>query len=148
MNNTNNQENAKHGEDINKVNYKYGERPLFYACESGNKNLIKFLLEYGADINKENVYGQIPLSKACKSGNKDLQNINKEDKIGETPLFYACERKNKDLVVYLVENGADIIKENKYGERPLFKPSYNGNKDIVEYLKYLIEHGVDRNKKK
>jgi len=76
------------------------------------------------------------------------QNINKEDKIGETPLFYACERKNKDLVVYLVENGADIIKENKYGERPLFKPSYNGNKDIVEYLKYLIEHGVDRNKKK
>ncbi|KAG4085204.1 hypothetical protein H8356DRAFT_912064, partial [Neocallimastix lanati (nom. inval.)] len=36
---------AKHGEDINKVDYKYGESPLFFACESGNKDLITFLLE-------------------------------------------------------------------------------------------------------
>jgi len=30
----------------------------------------------------------------------------------------------------------------------LLKPSYNRINDIVEYLKYMIEHGVYKNKKK
>ena len=52
---------AKHGEDINKVEYKYEDRPLLYACESGNKDFIKFLVEHGADINVENGNRETPL---------------------------------------------------------------------------------------
>jgi len=69
-----------------------------FRIENSNKNLLKYLVEHGADINKENIFGEIPLFKACKSGNKDIveylveqveqrANINKENEIGETPLF-------------------------------------------------------------
>ena len=37
--------------NINKEN-KYGRTPLFNACERGNKDLVEYLVEHGADINK------------------------------------------------------------------------------------------------
>ena len=70
-----------------------GETPLFEVCESKNKDFVEYLVEFGADINKENKYDQTPLFNACKSG-------------------------NKDLVEYLVEYGANIKKENEYGKTP------------------------------
>jgi len=39
-----------HEADINKENNR-GGTPLFDACLSGNLNLIKYLVELGADIN-------------------------------------------------------------------------------------------------
>jgi len=74
--------------NINKEN-KYGETPLFYACNSGKIDLVEYLVKHGADINKRNKYGN-------------------------TPLFNACESGNKDLVEYFVtEYGVDIIRENE-----------------------------------
>jgi len=60
----------------------YSSYYLFNACESGNKTAIKYLLEHGADINKENT-------------------------LGETPLFIAYSKGNKNVVQYLVEKGAN-----------------------------------------
>jgi len=51
-------------------------------------DIIKGLLEHGADINKGDMYDDTPLIKACKY-----------DEI--------------DTVKYLIEQGADINKENK-----------------------------------
>jgi len=62
-----------------------GETELFRACESGNKDLVEYLVKHRVDINKENWNG-------------------------ETVLFRACESGNKDLVKFLVEYGADINK--------------------------------------
>ena len=68
---------------------------MFNACSSGNKRLVKYLVEHGADINIPN--------------NTD-----------RTPLFNACFIKNEELVKYLVEIGADINKQNDNGVTPLF----------------------------
>ena len=43
---------VEHGADINKEGWK-GKTPLFYACRSGNNDLVKYLVEHGADINKK-----------------------------------------------------------------------------------------------
>ncbi|KAG4094566.1 hypothetical protein H8356DRAFT_1360433 [Neocallimastix lanati (nom. inval.)] len=51
----------------------------------GNKELAEYIVEHGADINKEK-------------------------KNGETPLFNTCRSENKELVEYLVEHGADLNK--------------------------------------
>ena len=45
-------------------------------------------------------------------------NINKENKDGETPLFMAINSGNNELVKYLVKQGADISKEDYYDKIP------------------------------
>ena len=60
---------------------------LFYECFKDNSILkVKYLVEHGADVNKEN-------------------------RNGETPLFSACIKGNEAIVKYLMEHGADIHKE-------------------------------------
>jgi len=49
---------------------------------SGIKNIVKYLFEHGADINKK-----------CRDG--------------ATPLFNACYIGNENIIKYLVELGAD-----------------------------------------
>ncbi|ORX76482.1 ankyrin, partial [Anaeromyces robustus] len=65
------------------------ETPLFMACENGNENLVKFLIEHGAIINKEN-------------------------RDNKTPLFLACENGNENIVKYLVEHGANTNIETQF----------------------------------
>ena len=68
------------------------EAPLFSACLSGNENLVKYLIEQGADINEE--------------GHRF-----------ETPLFNACKSGNENLVKYLIECGADISIKERWTEK-------------------------------
>jgi len=59
---------------------------LFSTCTNGNEEIIKYLVEHGADVNKENDYGV-------------------------TPLFNACSGGYEAITKYLVEQGADINKK-------------------------------------
>jgi len=60
--------------------------------------MVKYLVEHGADINKEDHYGKTPFFKACHGGNEPIvkylvergADINKESEDGLTPLFHAC----------------------------------------------------------
>jgi len=52
--------------------------------------LVKYLVEFGADVNIINNYGEIP-------------------------LFGVCRNETKELLKYLIEQGAYINKENYYG---------------------------------
>ena len=96
------------GWKVNKEN-NGGKTPLHIACESGNGNIVKYLVEHGADINKENQFM-------------------------ETPLFAACKSGNKSLVKYLVEQGADVNEEDEDGRTPLFEACGSGNLNLVKYL--------------
>ena len=58
--------------------------------------IVRYLAEYGADINKA-------------------------DEDGETPLDIASYEGNLDIVCYLVESGADIHKADEYGNTYLHK---------------------------
>jgi len=91
---------------------------LFKACKEEHKDIVKYLVEHGANIHKIN--------------NK-----------GETSLFKACEEGNKREVIYLVEHGVDMHKVNDDDdETALIVTNEYGYKDIE---KYLIE--VSKNKK-
>jgi len=58
------------------------------ACRSGNENLVKYLIELGADVKKLNSNGK-------------------------TLLFNACYSGNENLVKYLVKIGVDVKKLNR-----------------------------------
>ena len=54
--------------DWNYSSYVY----LVNACECGKISLVKYLIEHGLDINKENIQGQSLLFYACSGGNENL----------------------------------------------------------------------------
>jgi len=68
---------------------------LFNACKSGNKNVVKFLLNHGADLSV-----------------KDNNN--------ETTISFASVSENEHLVKYLVKHGANINTKDKNGRVLLF----------------------------
>jgi len=68
--------------------------PLHFSVDSGNTELVKFLLSKKA-------------------------NINVQDKEGQTPLHYACVCEHEEIVNYLVTNGADVNQKDASDESPL-----------------------------
>ena len=124
---------------------------LYDSCLRGNMRTIRFLIEHGIDINKEDFSGKTALFFACKGGEvsvvkylvKHGMNLNKVDRFGRTIFHYACKTKtfNEALIDYLIKQGADVNKGDKYGKISLHFAC--GNKAL---LRYLVEHGADINK--
>jgi len=156
--------------DIDGVDQNY-ETPLILAVKSKNVDIVKYLVERGADVNHTNIIGESVLAMACygritKINLTILQylidhgaNINtiynfEENSIyvdkkvycKETPLIFAINRKNIELVKILVENGADVNRKNDYGEKmpPLYYTLSYDYKNI-DIIKYLLHHGANPN---
>ena len=71
-----------------------GSSPLHWACFSGAKDSIKFLIGLDADIDAQD-----------------------KDKL--TPLHLATLYKREKIVIQLLQNGADTSLKNKKGEMPI-----------------------------
>jgi len=128
-----------HGVDVNKRNYS-GETSLFEACRSKNEAIVKYLVEHGADINKE--IGQERNKE--DDGSLSFSSVYILVHDGETPLFEACRTGNEAIIKYLVEQGANINKENRNGETPFFQTCRSGNEANI---KYLVKNGTDVNRR-
>ena len=76
--------------------------------------LIKFLIEHGADVN---------------DGNSE----------NDLPLHQACDQNDLEFVKYLIEHGADVNGENYSGQTALSKAIIKGNYPIVLLL---LENGA------
>lgn len=88
---------------------------LHNAARLGKLEVVKQLLEMGADINR-------------RDGVADA-----------APIHEAASRGQLDVVAYLIENGA-VLDVSEPERNPLFAASHGGHKEIV---KLLIESGID-----
>ena len=112
---------------------------LYEAARHGYLDIVKFLIEHGADIHENNDY---ILQWASGSGYLDVikclvehgADIHADD---DEALHWASTNGCFDIVKYLVEQGADIHESNDYA---LIQASCNGYLDIV---KYLVGQGAD-----
>jgi ankyrin repeat protein len=122
--------------------------PLNMASYVGKTDIVKYLLEKGADINTKDREGSTPLQNAAAKGHFDIvkllvekgSDVNYKDDNGVTPIHFGCMSGNVDLVKYLVEKGADINAVSKIGRKPAVDAVFGGN---VEVLKYLESKGVN-----
>jgi len=120
-----------------------GGTPFFLASRTADLELMRALLELGADPNIANADGTTPLMAAAGLGTQspgedpgtELEcieavklalslgaDINVVDKNGDTALHGAAYKNLPALVEYLVSKGADIAvwhRQNKYGWTPL-----------------------------
>ncbi|MDE5943354.1 MAG: ankyrin repeat domain-containing protein, partial [Clostridia bacterium] len=49
-----------------------GNTPLIYACIKNSRDVVKLLLENGADSELCNIFSRAPLHFAAESGNKEI----------------------------------------------------------------------------
>ena len=60
------------GASVN-ASWRYGETPLFFACDRGFTPVVKVLLEHGAEVNVEDsFYGMTPVTRAADKGHVEI----------------------------------------------------------------------------
>ena len=103
----------EHGADVN-VRTQQGRTPLMAAAKrNGNADLVRLLLEKGADVKSP---GDTTLIPAAQSGDVEIMrllidagaNVNcTGSRIGDTPLMYAAASENVEAVRLLLAKGAN-----------------------------------------
>ncbi len=107
------------GESLEATDYRR-RTPLQLAAEQGRMEIVRYLVEAGADVNATT-----------------------PDRTGEvTPLRFAITNGDIEMVQYLIDNGADVNKANNQGWTPLMTAVRHGYVDIIDVL---LEAGADLN---
>ena len=121
---------------------KSGASPLYDAARMGTYDMVKSLVNYGADPNVVTKAGLTPLHQAAARGNLDMvkdlvqagAEVNAIAENGRTPVFYAAERGKASTVNFLLEKKAEINLADKDGLTPLHLAAASGNVALVKFL--------------
>ncbi|KAJ9295853.1 hypothetical protein DTO271G3_5876 [Paecilomyces variotii] len=121
--------------------------PLSTAAKNGDEEVVRLLLQYGADVNLPNKARETPLFFAAKAkqfklatfllsegAKHDIRNI-----VGNTVLFYAVQGLPTSFAVDLIRRGCDPNERNELEETPLF---YAARAGCRTSLRLLLDNGV------
>lgn len=133
--------------DINEKNQVTGETALICAVKENHKDIVKILINIGADKEAQDNTGFSALNWAAQRGNKEiieilLKNLSSNVSLtgNSNSIVSAVYSGDLATVKLFVKEGLPINASDSYGETPLFAAVKIGNIDI---LKYLIKQGVD-----
>ncbi|XP_077535208.1 uncharacterized protein LOC144147054 isoform X3 [Haemaphysalis longicornis] len=133
----------------------YGNKPLHYAAQGNQPEMIKFLLSKGANINATNKNHHTALQFAVKLGFVDCVreltnhpqslNPNIQDDSENTALHVAIAKRNGEIINELVTlPKVDFNVTNKYGLTTLHVAALKGNAAVVEKILskgyHLVNH--------
>ncbi|EJD73951.1 KH domain-containing protein [Loa loa] len=130
--------------------------PLMEACCAGHSDIVKHLLEHGADMNAVSATKNTPLIYASAAGNVECASllldygcdITIRNDNGHCALMEAASSGYLDVVSLLVQHGFQVLPCNqsdlKVGlESALTLAAYKGHYDVVQYL---LEKGANKYK--
>ena len=94
-----------------------GLQPLWMAATNGSAEMIRVLVDAGADVNAANGTGATPLMAAAMSGSGDAVVLlldegafanARETANGQTPLMFAAWEDRADVIRLLIDRGAHV----------------------------------------
>lgn len=118
---------------------------LFNACQKGQFEIVKYLINKGADLQDEDECNDNALSYACEGGYLNIvkylvsqgANIRFQDYLA---LNTACYYGHLNIVKYLIDQS--ITHHTRYNEA-LNTACYRGHFNIVKYLvEFIFDTGV------
>jgi uncharacterized protein len=126
-----------------KLSKQNGNTDLMNAATAGDIQLVKQLIDLGADVNASNKFGSTSLMGASAGGHLHIvqeliehqANINAQGKDRSTSLMFAVRNGHIAIVEYLLNQGADLTQKNRNGKTALSIAAEAGLKQIVEMLK-------------
>ncbi len=139
------------GENINQVENNLRIPILSYAIRKNSSlEVLKELIQKGADINARDSNGMTPLMVAVESGNLEAVKlllesgalINEQDKTGRTPLMFSADGEHtnhRNIYTYLLRKRANPYLRDFYGNSV---GHYEGRRlkrlrDTVDYLRRI-----------
>ncbi len=131
------------GANINYQDKKNGNTALMYASLKGYEDMVKFLLDKGANVNIQNNVGDTALSFAVLKGYEDIVkllldsgvNVNIQNNDGDTVLLFAVDNGQLPIVKILLEYSANPNIVNKTGLSAISIAKNQKRKDMIRLLK-------------
>ncbi|HVG33041.1 MAG TPA: ankyrin repeat domain-containing protein [Pyrinomonadaceae bacterium] len=138
------------GVDVNIRDKMIDATALDEAVTHGNREMVRVLLDAGAEINARSSRGQTALMRLDDDATEKLvwdlvaagAKINLRDEDRDTALIFAASYSKPEVLRALIDAGAKINAKNKEGETALMKAAEAGS---VENVKLLIYAGANTN---
>lgn len=127
------------GAHVNKG--KIGKTALMCAAQNGHTDIVRLLIEKGADVNTVAAGTGTALMDAAGNGHADIVRIllekgaNVNVNVGGTALMFAAREGNADIVRALLKKGADLNAMDSVGYTALSLAEARGHADVVRVLK-------------
>uniref|UniRef100_T1IU24 Uncharacterized protein n=1 Tax=Strigamia maritima TaxID=126957 RepID=T1IU24_STRMM len=140
----------QHGAGINTHSNEFKESALTLACYKGHLEMVRFLLEAGADQEHKTDEMHTALMEASMDGHVDVARllldsgaqVNMPADSFESPLTLAACGGHVELAMLLLERGANIEEVNDEGYTPLMEAAREGHEEMVALL---LSQGADIN---
>lgn len=137
--------------DVNDAATTDGLTALHYAAENGDTDVVKYLVDNGADVKaQDTLLSRSTIHFAAENGNLDCikfltekgADLQDKDSFGATALHYAAKRNHLDVVKYLVDKKMDYTAKDRRGWSAMHYAASGGSIDVV---KYLLAKGLNIN---
>ncbi|XP_064457287.1 ankyrin repeat domain-containing protein 17-like isoform X2 [Ornithodoros turicata] len=138
------------GASINTHSNEFKESALTLACYKGHLEMVRFLLEAGADQEHKTDEMHTALMEASMDGHVEVARllldsgaqVNMPTDSFESPLTLAACGGHVELAMLLLERGANIEEVNDEGYTPLMEAAREGHEEMVALL---LSQGADIN---
>ncbi len=137
-----------HPQDVHSQGFDDKSTPIHMASINGHVEVVRILVEHGADAKAQDGMGRTALHVASAEGHVEVVRMLVEHGVGATaqdgkgltPLHVASTWGHVDVVCVLVEYGADVATQDEHGWTPLHLALAWGR---LEVARFLVEHGAD-----
>ena len=130
------------GVEVDRATTDDGTTPLRQAAFQRFPEVVKVLLQHGADVDKASLDGDTPLHCASQVGSVEVAevllecraDVNKTNMKRETPLDFAAHFGHLAVVRLLLQSRADVDKADHDGTTPLHFAAQKGSVEVAEVL--------------